>query len=309
MEHGRLELQAGRAAQLLGERPANGVDDVHLAALERGQPRGLVGDDLEDEPANARPLAPVLIERLQHDVHPRRGGDELVGARAHRRLLEAVLANLLDVFLGNDPARPGGRRVEGEEIRPRLLQAEPNACGIHDLDGGHAFFQRPGGGAAVAVERELHVLRGDRLPVVEAGAAAEDELVRERVLRDGPGLGEARRQELARHGLGEGIVQRVVDHVRRDDPRRLRGIEPGRSEHDVHAPRDLIPLRRDLAGRRHQERHGGGDDRDGRAERSQRHDGFLIGNAGGTIRSTVAPSQRQPETWLQYCSVARRAFA
>src|SRR5882762_4400346 len=34
-----------------------------------------------------------------------------------------------------------------------------------------------------------------------------------------------------------------------------------------------------------------------------------IGNAGGTMRSTLAPSQRQLETWLQYVRVASQALA
>src|SRR5207249_9252698 len=88
LEHGGLELHARRAAQLLGQGAANRVDDVHLAALERGQARGLVGDDLEDDAPDVRPLAPVLVERLHHDLDARREGDELVGAGAHRRFLE-----------------------------------------------------------------------------------------------------------------------------------------------------------------------------------------------------------------------------
>ena len=53
-------------------------------------------------------LAPVLVERLEDQLHARRERDELVGSGADRRLLEALVADLLDVLLGHDPAGAGG---------------------------------------------------------------------------------------------------------------------------------------------------------------------------------------------------------
>src|SRR5207237_10135006 len=77
----------------------------------------------------------------------------------------------------------------------------------------------------------------------------------------------------------------------------------------VRAPRDRLALRRRLARRRGADE---GDDREHDRHGGSQHasdEDLLIGNAAGMMRSTLAPSQRQPGTWLQYCSVALRAFA
>ena len=266
LQHGGLELQARRATHLLCQRPADRVDDVRLAALERGQPRRLVGNDPEHQAPDAGALAPVLVERLQHQLHARRERDELVGAGADRRLLEAVVTDPLHVLLGHDPAGAGGRRVEGQEVGPRLLQPEAHPAGIDDLDGGHPLLERLVGRAAIALEGELHVLAGHRLAVVEAHALAQHELVGEVVLRHRPRFGQARGQQLARHRLGQRVVDGVVDHVRRDDPLRLGGVEPGGRQRDVHAPGELVPLGSGL--RRRQQRRGGEQHEHGQARRS-----------------------------------------
>ena len=134
LHHRRLQGEAGYLAQLLGELAAHRIGDVDLAPLQRGQARALVGDHLEDQPLDRRLLAPVPFERLEHQLDPGGERDEFVGAGADRRLLETVVADLLDVALGHDPARPGRRCVEGQEIRPRLLQPEADVPGIGRFD-------------------------------------------------------------------------------------------------------------------------------------------------------------------------------
>ena len=94
---------------------------------------------------------------------------------------------------------------------------------------------------------------------MELRALPEDELVGEAVPGDRPRLGEARGERVAGHRLHHGVVQRVHEHERRDDPRGLRGVEPGRGQRDVDAPGDL-PLGRG-AGRRGREAHHGQQER------------------------------------------------
>ncbi len=193
----------------------------------------------EHEPLDAGGLSPVLVEGLHDQLDARRERHELVGPRADRRLLEALVADLLHVLLGHDPAGPGGPGVEGHEIRPRLLEPEADVTGIGRLHRHDPLLERLARGAAVALEGELHVLGGDGVAVVKAHPLAQDELVGEPVLRHRPGLGEGGASGLPGQGLHHGVVQRVVDHEGRDDPRGLRRIEPCRREGDVHAPGDL----------------------------------------------------------------------
>ena len=186
----RLEGQPGRLLQLLGQLAADRVGDVHLAPLERGQAGGLVGDHAQHEAFHARALAPVLFEGLEHQLHARGEGDELVGAGAHRRLLEPLVADLLHVLARHDPPRAGGVGVEGQEVGPGLLEPDAHAPGIGRLHRGDAVLQRLDRGAAVALQRELHVVRRQRVAVVEERTFPEDELVDEAVLGDRPRFGE-----------------------------------------------------------------------------------------------------------------------
>ena len=129
-----LEGEAGRAPEILAERGGHPVGDVDLAALEGDQARGRVRDGLEDQPLDLRRFPPVAVDGLQHELHARRVGDEAIRAGADRRLPEALLADLLDVLLRDDPAGAGARGVEHHEVGPRLLQAEADAAGIDGLD-------------------------------------------------------------------------------------------------------------------------------------------------------------------------------
>src|SRR4030095_6807990 len=105
---------------------------------------------------------------------------------ADRRLLEALVTHLLDVLLRHDAAGAGGADIEGPEIGPCPLEAEAGAPRRRRLDSRDAVLQGLGRGAAIALERELHVLGGDGLAVVGPGALAKDELHTRPVRGHGP---------------------------------------------------------------------------------------------------------------------------
>ncbi len=242
------------------------------------QARGLVGNRSQDKALHVRRLAPVLFERVDDELDTRGERDEPVWPGADRRFLESFVADLLDILLGHDPAGAGRAHVERHEVGPRPLEAKANPSGIRRLDRGDAVLERLGGGPAVALERKLHVLGGDRLAVVEPRALPQDELVDEPVGRHAPRLGEARRHGVARQRLQHGVVQRVEHHEGRDDPGGLGRIEPRRSERDVNGPGHLTGRRINRRGARC-----GADGRDREDEqRSEEasnmcHDGSLPG--------------------------------
>ena len=229
----RGDLEARRALELLGHRPRHEIDQVDLPALHRGGARGLVGDGAEDQPLHRGRLAPVALEGLEHHLHAWIERNEAIGAGPDRPLLEALLADLLEVLLRDDPGRSRCRgAVEGHEVRPRLLQHDAHASRVRGLDLLDAILEQLGRRALVALERELHVVGGDRLAVVEVGVLPQHEVVHEPVARHRPGLGEARSRHRARHGLHHCVVE-GVEH---EKGFRLRGIEPARGQRHVNAP-------------------------------------------------------------------------
>ncbi len=234
-----LERQPRGPPDLLGQLAAQVIGDVQLTPLQRGQARGLVGDRPQDDALHIRGLPPVLIEGLQDQLDARRERDELVRARADRRLLETVVADLLDVLLRHDPGRAGGPEIEGHEVGPRPLEADADAPRIRSLHRRDALLERLAGRTPVALERELDVLGDDRLAVVELHPLAEHEVVDETVRGHRPRLGQARRDGIARHRLEHRVVQGVDHHEGRDDPGGLGRIEPGGGERDVRAPDHL----------------------------------------------------------------------
>src|SRR4030095_13270444 len=141
-----------------------------------------------------------------------------VGAGPDRSPLETFITDFLYVLPGHDPAGTGGARVIGHEVRPRLPETEAHAPGIRDLDRRHPVFQGLVSCAPVALERELDVLSRDGITVVKPDAFAEDKLEYEPVTGRAPRLGQTGRHGVARQRLHYGVVQRVKDHPRRDDP-------------------------------------------------------------------------------------------
>jgi len=166
------------------------ADDVHAARLDLGDLGGDLRDGADDEVLERGLAAPVLVEGLEADQLVALPLDELPRPRSHRGgRPERLVAHRLDVLLGHD----------GEEDEP--LQQEREGLVGDDVDRlriHHADFL-DGADIAVlgrlfrlvdhAIEGVLDVLRGHRLPVVEAHALAELELplgVRQRL----PGGGE-----------------------------------------------------------------------------------------------------------------------
>ncbi len=155
--------------------------------------------------------------------------------RADRRLLEAVVTDLLQIRLRHDPPRTGGGDIERQEIGPGIFKFECEMPRIGDLHRGNTVVQRRLGGATIALEGELHVLRRHALAIVERHPVAQHEGVAHAIFGRRPGLCQAGCHQLARHRLQHRIVQRVVEHVRRDERWRLGRIEPRWCERDVHA--------------------------------------------------------------------------
>src|SRR5207244_10276483 len=63
---------------------------------------------------------------------------------SHRRLLEAVVTDALDVLLRNDPGGAGGRRrIERHEVGPGLLQPEPDALRVDRSEEHTSELQSP----------------------------------------------------------------------------------------------------------------------------------------------------------------------
>src|SRR5262249_52794074 len=154
----RFGGEAARTLDLLGEFSGHRIGDVDLAPLECREPRRLVWDQPKDQALHVRDLAPILVECFDNQLLARREGDEFVRPGPDRRLLEAVFAHPLDVFLWHDPARTGRAHIIGEKVRPRLLELEADVPGIADLDRGYPLLEQLVRGTAVALEAELDVL-------------------------------------------------------------------------------------------------------------------------------------------------------
>src|SRR5439155_315600 len=99
-----------------------------------------------------------------------------------RRLLEAVVADALEVLLRDHPAGAGRHRaVEGHEVGPRALEPEADTIGIDHVHARDPGLEGAGGGAPIALHRELDVLGGEGIAVVELHPLPADELVAEPV--------------------------------------------------------------------------------------------------------------------------------
>ena len=235
---GQLEIR--RLLDLFRDGARQEIRDVDFALLQRGGARRLLGDRPEDQAFHVRRLPPVAVEGLDHQLDARVEGDEAIRAGTDGRALEAVLADFLHVFLRHDPSATGRHgSVEREEIGPGLLQPEPDVTGIDGQHLAHLVLEDLRARAAVALERELHVLGRDRLAVMELRALADDEVVREPVLRRRPRLGEAWRERTRRHRLHHRVVQCPEDHERRGDSLGVRRIEEPRRDRDVDTVGDL----------------------------------------------------------------------
>ena len=236
-----LELERGRRVEHVGH--------VHLAVLQHRRAGGGVGHRLEHEPLHGGHLAPVALVRLHDQLDAGRVAHELVGPEPDRPLLEAVVADALDVLLRHDPAGARGQRaVESHEVGEGLVQVEAHPGGADNLHVAHAVLQNLAD--LGPLEAELHIIGGERVAVVELDALAQLELVDALIGAHRPRLGQARRHQIAWHRLHERVVQRVEDPERRDEAGgRLARVEPGRRQGHVERPAHLalgLGLRRGL---------------------------------------------------------------
>src|SRR5262245_28612064 len=127
---------------------------------------------------------------------------------------------------GDYPARARRQRaIEAHKIRPWLLEAKADTARLRGLDRGDSLLEYRRGDAAVALERELHVVSRDGLAVVEPHPLAQHELIDEPIRRCTPRLRQAGRHTLVWCRLHERVVERVEEHERRDKARRLRRLE------------------------------------------------------------------------------------
>ena len=79
-EHeGWFEGKPGCAWQLFGELAADGVDDIHLTALEGGQPRCLIGDHPQYQASDCRLLVPILVKGFENQLYTRVNETNLYG--------------------------------------------------------------------------------------------------------------------------------------------------------------------------------------------------------------------------------------
>src|SRR5215470_10343117 len=144
IRHRGTELEAGRAPDVFRDRSGEVVRDVDFAPLERGGAGCLVRNALEDNAFHAGCLAPIPVERFEHQLDAGRLAHEPVRAGADRRLDEAIVANLLNVLLRHDPSRArGGGAVERHEIGPWLLHHESHVPSVDDSDFLDPLFQEP----------------------------------------------------------------------------------------------------------------------------------------------------------------------
>jgi hypothetical protein len=74
---------------------------------------------------------------------------------------------------------------------------------------------------------------------MEFGALPNDHIVGELVVTDGDQFSQAGCKAVTRHRLHHRIVDGIEHHVRRDDARGFRRVEPGRGERHVHGPGEL----------------------------------------------------------------------
>src|SRR5216683_7119640 len=118
--------------------------------------RVAVGNALDDDSLDRRPLAPVLLVCLQHQLHSGSHAREAIGSEPHRLASESLLTDLLDVLLGHDPRRARGRGgIEDEEVGPRRVQDEADAIRVNDVHGLDPVVQKVRGGAAIAREADF----------------------------------------------------------------------------------------------------------------------------------------------------------
>jgi hypothetical protein len=236
--------------------------EVQVARLQPGHPRGGIRDELVDETIEVRTaLAEEVLVAVQDEEAPLLPVRELERSGPDGLAVRRVLADVaLGVHVPGED-RDEQRHERAEQRGRRLREPHHRRVGIGGVDGVQVAEDREPEGMhrLRGLDGELHVLRGDRLAVVEGRPLHEVERVPERVRRDLPALREV--------GLGDELVVEL-DEARVElgavDPRRgpghHHGVQRDRLEvRHLHDP--AAPGRRGLGGgtphvRREEERHG-----------------------------------------------------
>src|SRR5690606_5130612 len=119
----RNDAEIGIALDLLYPRGWQVLDDVDFAGTAGGEAGELVGDDAEHRTVDHRQaVAPVILERLEHDLltrgpggqAERPGADGVLGELRDAKLLERLAGDYMDA------------RKVGDQRRVRLRRHEPD---------------------------------------------------------------------------------------------------------------------------------------------------------------------------------------
>src|SRR5262249_13252677 len=115
LDDGGFEGEPARTLDRLGEFAGEMVRD------QRGQPRSSFRNCPEHQAPDGGRLAPIRLNSLEREFDSRLERYEPVRASPDRCRFESVVADLLNIALGDDPARASGAAVEGKKVRPWLL--------------------------------------------------------------------------------------------------------------------------------------------------------------------------------------------
>src|SRR5262249_56245573 len=104
-------------------------------------------------------IPPVALDSLGDELHAGIERDHPVGTGADGRLLEAIVADPLDVLAGNDPSHARRRRaVVRQEIGPRVMEEEAHPPGVDDLNVPDLLLEDLAPPPPLPVHAELDVL-------------------------------------------------------------------------------------------------------------------------------------------------------
>lgn len=213
---GRDHPQVGVVLHLEDQVALDGIGKVDLAVRDRGKARRVVRDHPQDQRGHLGRGAPEMLGRLEDDLVARRVFRQLVGARADGRVLEAFFAHAFHVGLGQHPGHTAGRRAEqGQEVGPGLAQLIADGQRIDHHRLGHELADQFLVRARVAVERELGILGGQRIAVLELEPLAQLEGIAQPVLGRFHAFGKAEAGRLALDRADQRVMHGILHDQRR----------------------------------------------------------------------------------------------
>src|SRR5262249_28723278 len=161
------QLEVTVPLHLLGHR-AFCRSKVCLPALQHRQSGGHFRHVLDDQPLDIGDLAPVAFEGLEYQFHTGGMADEFERSQTNGVLFEAIITDLLHVFLGDHETCSGRRAaIEGHKIRPGGVQLEAYRALVHDFNAPHLRPLFLSARTLVAWKAEAHVFRCTGLAVMK----------------------------------------------------------------------------------------------------------------------------------------------